>query len=103
MWWAKKKGKWKAKKDDFAVTILVSFVQIWHGNAFKSIEQSTSLHKNITCLEPFVELMISRESLMSGVKDKDGLLCLLTDKIDKQVVTGVPCFPKLYTFSTKKN
>jgi len=29
---------------------------------------------------------IPRESLMSGVKDKDGLLCLLTDKIDKQVV-----------------
>jgi len=29
---------------------------------------------------------IPRESLMSGVKDKEALLCLLTDKIDKQVV-----------------
>ncbi len=30
--------------------------------------------------------IISREELIEGVKDKDGLLCLLTDRIDEEII-----------------
>lgn len=30
--------------------------------------------------------IITREELIEGVKDKDGLLCLLTDKIDEEII-----------------
>ena len=39
-----KKGNWKAKKDDFAVTNLGSFFKSGMGRLSKSIEQYTPLH-----------------------------------------------------------
>ncbi len=33
---------------------------------------------------------IGREELLEGVKDKDGLLCLLTDRVDREVMEAAP-------------
>ena len=40
--------------------------------------------------ELFLKLLIkdlSRENLLLGVRGVDGIFCILTDKIDKQVIT----------------
>ncbi len=33
---------------------------------------------------------ITREELLDGVRDKDGLLCLLTDRVDREVMDAAP-------------
>ena len=44
--WCAKKGNWKAKKDDFSVTILGSFFKSGMGRLSKSMEQYTPLEEN---------------------------------------------------------
>ena len=34
--------------------------------------------------------VLTKEEIIKGVKGKDGLLCLLTDPIDKEVITAEP-------------
>ncbi len=41
----------------------------------------------------------SREELIEKVKDKDGLLCLLTDKIDAEVMDAAPNLKVISTYS----
>lgn len=41
----------------------------------------------------------SREELISKVKDKDGLLCLLTDRIDSEVMDSAPSLKVISTYS----
>ena len=41
----------------------------------------------------------SREDLISKVKDKDGLLCLLTDRIDAEVMDSAPNLRVISTYS----
>ena len=41
----------------------------------------------------------SREELIEHVKDKDGLLCLLTDKIDAEVMDAAPNLKVISTYS----
>ena len=41
----------------------------------------------------------SREELLEKIKDKDGLLCLLTDKIDAEVMDAAPNLKVISTYS----
>ena len=41
----------------------------------------------------------SREELLKKVKDKDGLLCLLTDKVDGELMDNAPNLRVVSTFS----
>jgi len=41
----------------------------------------------------------SREELINKVKDKDGLLCLLTDKVDSEVMDAAPNLKVISTYS----
>lgn len=42
---------------------------------------------------------IPRKALLKGVKDADGLLCLLTDKIDAELLAAAPKLKAVSTFS----
>jgi glyoxylate reductase len=42
---------------------------------------------------------IPRRALLKSVKDKDGLLCLLTDKVDQELLNAAPKLKAVSTFS----
>uniref|UniRef100_A0A7C3WK83 Glyoxylate reductase n=1 Tax=Thermofilum pendens TaxID=2269 RepID=A0A7C3WK83_THEPE len=50
-------------------------------------------------VHPSKEWPPSRQELLEKVKDKDGLLCLLTDKIDKEVFDAAPNLKVVSTYS----
>jgi glyoxylate reductase len=57
-------------------------------------------------LKPYFELehynketAIPRKLLLKSVKDKDGLLCLLTDKVDSELLAAAPKLKAVSTFS----
>jgi glyoxylate reductase len=45
------------------------------------------------------ETAIPRKLLLKSVKDKDGLLCLLTDKVDSELLAAAPKLKAVSTFS----
>jgi lactate dehydrogenase-like 2-hydroxyacid dehydrogenase len=45
--------------------------------------------ENIVDINPS-DRVLSKEEIITGLKGKDGLLCLLTDPIDKEVITAEP-------------
>jgi len=60
----------------------------------------------LNLLKPHFELehfdkgvAIPRKALLKSVKDKDGLLCLLTDKIDSELLAAAPKLKAVSTFS----
>lgn len=50
-------------------------------------------------VHPSKEWPPSREELIRNVKDKDGLLCLLTDRIDAEVMDAAPNLKVISTYS----
>lgn len=52
--------------------------------AMKRLRQETDLEMNEE------DKVLSKEELIEGIKGKDGLLCLLTDHIDKEILSASP-------------
>jgi glyoxylate reductase len=57
------------------------------------------LRKEFTLdINPY-DRVLTKEEIISGIKGKDGLLCLLTDPIDKDVITAEPSLKMIASYA----
>ena len=53
-------------------------------------------------LNPY-DRVLSKEEIIKGIKGKDGLLCLLTDPIDKDVINAEPKLKMIASYAVGWN